>query len=53
MREGVCAVAERKWAALDGKILAVLEQETATLGYRVRWWQDGELGETTIMAKDE
>jgi len=53
MREGVCAVGEQKWAALDGKTLAVLEQETATLGYGVRWWQDDELGETTIMAKDE
>jgi len=53
MREGVCAVGERKWAALDGKTLAVWEQETATLGYGVRWWHDDELGTTTIMAKDE
>jgi len=53
MRGGVCAVGEGKWAALGGKTLAVLEQETVTLGYGVRWWQDDELGKTTIMAKDE
>jgi len=36
MREGVCAVGERKWAALGGKTLAVWEQETMRLGYGAR-----------------
>jgi len=53
MYEGIFGVGERKWAALDGKTLVVWEQETTTPGYGVRWWQDDELGETTIMAKDE
>jgi len=52
MRERVCAVGERKWVALGGMALTVGKQETMTLGYGARW-QDDDMGETTIMAKDE